>query len=80
MAFKILHHFIGDDGVLRNIFFFESKEEQWQWIPFGYEPINLTFKSASGNTRTFEEGRVNFDHMGCTFHYFQKPFRLNRSK
>ena len=49
--FKMLHHFIGDDGILREIKWLNKdkgtpKEElfEWQWIPFGYEPIKLTYK------------------------------------
>lgn len=86
MAFKFVHHFIGEDGILREIKWLDipddtTKEQyQWQWIPFGYEPIILTFKTSTGNTIMFEEGSVNFDLEGCTFHYLNKSFQLKRYK
>lgn len=85
--FKILHHFIGDDGVLREIKWLDKekdapKEEvyEWQWSPFGYEYIKLTFKSMTSNCRCFNEGSLTFDHMSGLFTYRGETFRLNRSK
>jgi len=85
--FKILHHFVCDDGILREIKWLNKEKDappeelyEWQWIPFGYDPIKLHFKLASGSVRKFEEGSLNFDHMSATFTYYNKSFRLNRSK
>jgi len=87
MVFKILYHFIGDEGILREILWLNkgkdvTKEKlyEWQWSPFGYEPIKLTFKSMSGSTRRFEEGTLTFDHIGGVFTYYGQTFRLKRSK
>jgi hypothetical protein len=87
MVFILLQHFIGNDGILREIKWLNKPKDtlekdlyQWQWIPFGYDTINLTFKSSSNTSTEFEEGKINFDHLSCTFYYFQESFRLNRLK
>jgi hypothetical protein len=87
MVFILVHHFIGDEGILREVKWLNKPNDtpekelyQWQWIPFGYDAINLTFKTSSNTGRVFEEGKISFDHLGCTFQYFQKSFRLNRLK
>lgn len=85
--FKIIHHFIGDEGILREIKWLNMDEDatedellEWQWVPFGFDPIKLTFKSAAGNTRRFEQGSLTFDHMSATLIYYDRTFSLNRSK
>lgn len=80
MTFKILHQFISIEGILRNIRFLENKDEVWQWIPFGFNPIQLKYKSVGGNTRNFDEGNIIFDHLGATFMYYGKTYHLNRTK
>lgn len=87
MVFKILHQFIGDEGVLREIKWLNKdkdtpKEELyvWQWTPMGYDPIKLTFLSSTGTSRRFEEASLTFDHISGTFTYYNKTYRLQRSK
>jgi hypothetical protein len=86
MTFKILHQFISEEGILRNIRVLQNKnknkdeDEVWKWIPFGFDPIQLHYKSGGGNTRKFDEGNVTFDHLGATFSYYGKSYRLNRTK
>ncbi len=87
MTFKIIHHFVSEEGVLREVKLLNvdkdiPKEEkfQWQWNPFGYDPIQLQYKSGVGNTRRFEEGVLTFDNIGAVFTYYAKTYRLNRSK
>lgn len=85
MTFKIIHHFVSEDGVLREIKWLDNKEDIledgiWQWSPFGYEPIQLHYKTGQLGTRHFEEGSLTFDHLGCTFTYYTTVYRLNRLK
>lgn len=86
--FKIIHHFICDEGVLREIKWLNkdentTKEElyEWQWLRFGEQNIEkLTFESSNNNTRSFKEGRVVFTHLGCSFSYYSQTFQMTRLK
>lgn len=79
--FKILYQFICEEGILRNILFFENKDENiWQWIPFGFDNIDLHYNSGNGNTIKFDEGSLTFDHLGAIFKYYGKLYNLKRIK
>jgi len=78
--FKILHQFINEDGILRNIVILESKEEIWQWNIFGSNYIKLNFISRNGNILKFDEGNLIISHFGATFTYYGKTYNLNRTK
>lgn len=87
MVFKIIHHFIGEEGVLREIKWLNKDKDtpkeqlyEWQWAPFGYDLIKLTFKSMPPTTRKFEEGSVTFDHISCNFRYYNNTFKMKRTK
>jgi hypothetical protein len=87
MTFKIIHHFVSEEGILREIKWLNvskdtPKEEmyQWQWSPFGFEPVTLHYKSCVSNIRKFEEGNLSFDHVGATFIFYGRAYRLNRSR
>lgn len=84
--FKIIHHFIGDEGILREIKWLNKdqdtpKEElyEWQWLRFGSREIEkLSFESANGNNRYFKEGTIAFTHLGCHFSYLGQTLQMTR--
>jgi hypothetical protein len=83
MPFKILHHFVGDSGVLREIQMLENNPDndtQWQWSQFGSEPISLTYVSKNGPVTTFAEGNVVFDHIQGTFTFYNTVYKLKRTR
>ena len=87
MTFKILHHFVSDEGVLREIKWLDVAEDapksnlyQWQWLPFGHANVDLTFKSSAGSTRVFEEGSLVFNHTKGTFTFYDDTFILKKVK
>lgn len=78
--FKILHHFTGDEGILREIKDLADGTSSWQWMAFGYDIVDLTLISGSGSTRTFEEGHLTFNKIECTFTYHDNVYQLTNSK
>lgn len=83
MPFKILHHFVGDHGVLREIQMFDNNPQnltQWEWNEFGSEPKILSYVSKNGNNITFAEGNLLFDHIQGTFTFYNLTQRLKRTR
>jgi hypothetical protein len=80
--FKILHHFACDYGILREIKLLneESNNTLWQWMPFGYDIIELNPKFSSGNMKRFDSGNLIFDSKNATFTYENTTFNLKRLK
>jgi hypothetical protein len=88
--FEILHLFIGDDGILRQIKWLDRKdtdnEEEiynWQWLPFGSDVVVLKNLDKSKSTKTslyFDYAHVVYDNLRCTFTYNSESYLLNRSK
>lgn len=85
--FKILYHFVGEEGVLREIMWLDKdtnslKEElyEWQWLPFGSSMVKLKFRTESENVRHFEGGSLVFTHIDAKFTYQGKTYILSRSK
>lgn len=78
--FKILHHFTGDEGILREIKELDTENTNWEWTAFGYDPVELSLVTASGTTRTFEEGFLTINKNECTFTYGDNVYTLHNSK
>lgn len=83
---KILNQFVCKEGILRNIeyiskpFETETPDTIWQWMPYGYNNIKLTYENSVDNTVKFIEGVLEYDTIGCKFTYFGKEFEMKRTK
>ena len=86
MTFKILQHFICNEGVLREILFLNENEtekniNQWQWLAFGYEKITLQYNYQNDNVKFFDKATLkNIDYNTITFIHNNKNYILNRTK
>ena len=85
--FKILYHFVGEEGVLREIMWLNKdinspKEElyEWQWLPFDSSLVKLKVSSVSDSMRQFEGGSLSYTHIDGTFLYLGRTYKLNRTK
>ena len=88
MPFKILAHFVGDRGVLRNIIMLPTEPDnscqshiiEWQWIQFGRNPVLLTWLDSKGPIMTFSEGTLVADNDQGTFTYRDTTHHLTRTR
>ena len=88
MPFKILAHFVGDIGVLREIIMLPSEPDKssqknssvWQWTQFGRDPVILTLTGTTGPVTQFIDGSLLADHVQGTFTYQNVSYRLKRTR
>ena len=88
MPFKILAHFVGDIGVLREIIPLSSEPSKscqkgdttWQWTQFGRDSVTLTHIGTTGSVTQFTDGSLVSDHVQGTFTYQNTTYRLRRTR
>ena len=61
MTFKIVYHFMGDDGILREIKWLNNEKYEWQWIKFGENVKKFEVVQCQDCLRIFKDGTFKFD-------------------
>lgn len=81
--FEIIYHFISEDGIVRYIKWLDKRTDnlyQWEWIPFGYNTIQLSVKTSTDGIIFFDQGSLKYDQISGLFKYYDKTIIMHRSK